>query len=82
MPERSDRGVLLGSPVVGSRRALGQTTSHAAPGCYRTVSIRSRSDARGHSGLPCPAIDRLDRDGWLAAMADDLADVLPCPGLL
>jgi hypothetical protein len=24
----------------------------------------------------------LDRNGWLAAVADDVADVLPCAGLL
>src|SRR5829696_4496097 len=36
MLEPSDRSVLFGSPVVGCRWALGQTTSRVAPSCYRT----------------------------------------------
>jgi hypothetical protein len=32
--------------------------------------------------LPCQMMGGPNRNGWLAAVADDVADVLPCAGLL
>jgi hypothetical protein len=31
--------------------------------------------------LALPDVGGPDRNGWLAAVADDVADVLPCPAL-
>jgi hypothetical protein len=53
-PERSDRDALFGSPVIGSRRVLGERTSRVVRACCQALSIRSQSDARGAGARqPC-----------------------------
>jgi hypothetical protein len=53
-PERSHRDALFGSPVIGSRRVLGERASRVARACCQATSSRSQSDARGaEARKPC-----------------------------